>query len=312
MKRKLITATVTAVALSLPTAIANAAPAPTTGVELNVSQDQFVSGKATVNPGLGRTEGLQALKDLRAWAWDTNPLFRGYGYENYPAGTRLQDVAKKNGITTKAAYTQIQADENLNWIAIQRAFESAKSFAHQRPDGTDGSTATRHGSAPALESLACGTNQTMRSAIFDGFGRREVAALDQNGGNYSNSTGHAIHVLHPTHKVWGFGQVSISGSKCGNYTAAVNGQSLTKQDTTPSETKVYTLHRTPVPGERPTGQIQETPKPAPDQGNKPAPAPGQAISSDFSSPTAIAGTIIAALTFLGGLWAIIQQFLPRR
>lgn len=107
MKRKLITATVTAVALSLPTAIANAAPDPTTGVELNVSQSQFVYGKATVNPGLGRTEGLQALgpsssnsspaannEAPRRMNWrGASPFYRAFcGYGVHPSGVPASGV----------------------------------------------------------------------------------------------------------------------------------------------------------------------------------------------------------------------------
>ena len=332
MKHKLAVAALAAIALSFPTAIASAAPDPTTGVELNVPQDQFVHGPATANPGIGHTEGLKALKDLRAWAWDTNPLFRGYDFENFGPGTRLQDVARRNGITSKEAYTQIQADENLNWIAIQRAYEASKQFEHIRPDGSSPKTATRGSYQPYLESLAAGPS-SLREAVYTQLGTNEIAILNTNGGIADGKTGHAVHLLHPRHKVWGFGRVSVKNTQYGNYVAAVNGLSLAKEDNTPSQEKEYTLHRAPVVGEKPNGVETTAPVPAPGGTSTdpivvnpaptpPAPVPGrpaptqpdtnQSASSDFQTPATIIGSIIAALAFLGGLWGIIQQFLPRR
>ena len=227
MKRKLAVATAAALSLAFPTAIAGAAPSPTTGVELVKGAENFDTVDASFDPDEGNSVGLPALRELREWAWDANPLYRGYGYEGFKQGTRLQDVARKAGITTKEEYLDITADSDLHWIAIQRAVESSVKFAHQRPDGSSIRTATRGDTTPSLESISAGVS--LRDAIITHWGKNEVAELNRNGGVWSGATGHAVHLLHPNHKVWGFGQVKVPKTIYGLFGAAVNGDMKTDE-----------------------------------------------------------------------------------
>lgn len=61
MKRKLAVALATSLSLAFPTAVANAAPSPTTGVELGVESNEFAYKTVSYNPATGRTAGKQAL-----------------------------------------------------------------------------------------------------------------------------------------------------------------------------------------------------------------------------------------------------------
>lgn len=173
MKRKLAVATATVFSLAFPTAIANATPSPTTGVELGVASKDFAYTQVTYDPAAGRTERYKALRDLRAEAWDENIPFVGYtefGVDHFPAGTRLQDVARHYGVT-RSEYLNFKMDENLNWIAIQRAIEATSHFAHVRPNGGSTKGATRNGVAPYLESLSSGSRQSTRTAVLQSLGR---------------------------------------------------------------------------------------------------------------------------------------------
>ncbi|OFO16205.1 hypothetical protein HMPREF3088_02210 [Corynebacterium sp. HMSC22B11] len=284
MKRKLAVATATVLSLAFPTAIANAAPSPTTGVELVNGKDQFGNTRAKFNINEGNTVGLPALKELRSWAWDQNPLFRGYDHEGFGKGTRLQDVARANGITTKDEYLNIATHSDLHWIAVQRAMETSTKFDHVRPDGSSPRTATRNGVTPAIESLSAGT--TLRDAIINGWGKSEVKKLNNNGGVWAGGTGHAIHILHPRHKVWGFGQVTVPGSKYRVYSTAVHAD-MALEDAD-GFGKNYTN----------TGNNNPNNPPAMD-------------SSSGSDIGKIIGIILGVVSILGSIWMAIQQFLPR-
>ena len=309
MKRKLAVATATVLSLAFPTAIANAAPSPTTGVELVAEADKFVRVRGTYNPDEGNSVGLPALKELRSWAWDNNPRFRGYDHENFADGTRLQDVARANGITTKDQYLDITSHSDLHWIAIQRAVEASATFAHHRPDGSSNDTATRGRISPAIESLSAGT--TLRDAIINGWGKEEVAELNRNGGNWSGekgkATGHAVHLLHPNHKVWGFGQVRVPGTGYGQYGAAVHAEMTPAEADRgagmPSGSRTTYLERAAKDGENPRPNNPGT-------GNNPNNPPAM-DSSSGSDIGKIIGIILGVVSILGSIWMAIQQFLPR-
>ena len=305
MKRKLAVATATVLSLAFPTAIANAAPSPTTGVELVAEADKFVQVHVTYNPNEGNSVGLPALKELRSWAWDNNPLFRGYGHENFAEGTRLRDVARANGITTKDEYLNIATHSDLHWIAVQRAMETSTKFDHVRPDGSSPRTATRNGVTPAIESLSAGT--PLRDAIINGWGKSEVKKLNNNGGVWAGGTGHAIHILHPRHKVWGFGQVRVPGSHYGQYGAAVHAEMTPAEADRgagmPSGSRTTYLERAAKDGENPRPNNPGT-------GNNPNNPPAM-DSSSGSDIGKIIGIILGVVSILGSIWMAIQQFLPR-
>ncbi|MCX2163240.1 hypothetical protein [Corynebacterium auriscanis] len=314
MKRKLITATLTAIALSLPTAIASAAPDPTTGVELNVNQDRFSAIEASFNPALGRTEGLPALRELRSAMWDVNPYL---SLDDKPTNKRLRDVAAENNLPTREMYVASAIiDQDLTWIAIQRASEAthrAVGLTHSRTDGTTPSTAKRGSTGLFGENLAMNSTGSLRTAVVDQWGHGELAALNASRGVYRTSNGHLHMLINPRNGSFGFAKVStkLNGRSDTVLTAVTNPYLQARADNSANQVRNVWLHNAAGPDRAITGLKTGTPSTNPPAPN-PDPIPGQTIGSDFSNPAAIVGTIIAALTFLGGLWAIIQQFLPRR
>lgn len=286
MKRRAIVATVSALSMLFPTAIAHAAPDPTTKVELVVPESKFVAEKVTFDPSLGRTEGLAALKELRGYMWDQNPPFKGYGFEGY-TGT-LRDAAAKVGITTKAQFQNVTADEDANWMAIQRAVEASEVFQHKRPDGSSTKTATRGTKAPHLESLSSGMS-SLRSAIVDQWGKGELADLRAQDGVWSDKNGHLVHLIHPNHKHFGFGLVNVGGRY---FAAAVNVATTSGADTTAGGRQTATIYRAAKPGETPTGITQPTDPGTGDNGGS---------SMDSSMIGMIVGIIALILTLIGGV-----------
>lgn len=229
-----IAAVATLATVGLP-AVAVAAPDPTTGVELGVEQDQFVAVTATFDPGQGRAEGIEAIKELRALMWEKNPPYRGYGFEGY-TGT-LQDAAAKEGLNTKEDYVNaVQADENMNWIAIQRALENAhlEELSHDRPNGPESKIMVRDGNTfDTMESLSAGPF-SMREQIVDQMGKGEYQALVNLDGKPGDtqiwnaekrqfekaSSGHLMHLLYPRYKNYGVGLVwATPAGKYGGYLA---------------------------------------------------------------------------------------------
>ncbi|MDO5032177.1 hypothetical protein [Corynebacterium sp.] len=307
-------------------AIAQAAPDPTTGVELNVESDQFVGGTYIYNPSNGTIEGAKALKELRGYMWDVNPPFKGYSFDPYN-GT-LQDAARQEGITTKEQYQDIKIDQDLNWIAVQRAVEITGVWGHVRPDGSETASATRGDRAPEVESLAMGNTLTMRTAIMDSWGKGELKALQQANGEWSTANGHLVHLLHPRHTVWGFGGVHTPGKGYEHFFAAVNGSELVTQGSTKNLWYKQTLYRAPKDGERATGLLEPKPGESEPLAGKPDLGYGKGgISIGLSSdnPEAVKGInialgVISAIIALVGLAnqigaldlsGLLSRFLPR-
>lgn len=253
-------------------------------MELGVESNEFAYKTVSYNPATGRTAGKQALVQLRREAWDQNIPFRGYDHEGFAPGTRLQDVARHYNVS-KAEYLNFTMDENLNWIAIQRAIETSSVLGHVRPNGASTESATRNGVSPHLESLSAGTRQSVTSAILQNLGRDEVAVLKRNGGQW-NGAGHAVHLLHPTHKVWGIGHVSVAGT---GYTAAVDGETLSQTDLSPSENRSERVALA-----KKNGDVQD--------------AAGSTLKA--VSVISIIGTILSILSVISAFWPMIQQFLP--
>ncbi|AZA11650.1 hypothetical protein [Corynebacterium gerontici] len=236
-----------ATTMVLPTGIAHAAPEPTTHVQINSDKELFESSKASFDPSLARTEGLEALRELRGEMWDKNPAFRGYGYEGYD--NDLRAAAFKEGIYTKAQYMDVTIDADYTWIAIQRAYEASEVFAHKRPDGSGIDTATIDGHGSKNESLAADVD-SLSEAILKTWGESELKALKKNKGAWNSDNEHLIQLLHPKMRYYGFGAVEVRGSEYGTYYAAISEEKAAGEkadkDNTPEGEQTVTLHRAPT------------------------------------------------------------------
>ena len=303
-----------AVASVVAAPVALADPSPTTGVELEVSPDQFVGQPGVFNPVASRTEGIQALKQLRTIMWKENPPFIPLFSESDPAkqNYRLRDAARDEGITTLEEYLKVSSDEDLAWIATQRAFEAATTRAHKRPDGGAYNTALRNGISPRGENLAFG-NRSLGSFIVDRWGKSELPALRRSG-KLDSSNGHLYWLINPKNTVWGFGGGTFYTPNPSMAWAAVTSDTAVGSDNSPNELMTTWMFRSPAPGEQPTGVKSGTPKipTTPTIGGGTL-SPGAAAGSAGGQ-----GGVIGMLTALVGISSILAaiaqffgQFAPR-
>lgn len=283
--------------------VAYAAPEPVTGVELNVEEPDFVAGVFTYDPARGTTEGLDALKELRGIMWDENPPFKVAEYTG-----SLRDAARSRGLDTKRKYQDaVRIDQDLNWVATQRAAEASAHFAHTRPDGTESGTAEKAERSINGESLAAG-RESLRQAIVESWGKGELSNLKKADGAWTNGTGHLIHMLDPKHKVYGFGAVYARGAEFGNYYAAVTSPDFVEAGSTANARVTGYLHRAPLPGETPTGL--KTGTPPLDSGTDSSLSSGSSGSSNNGGVDQILWIIIGAIPVILSLVGLAQQFLP--
>ncbi|AWB83091.1 hypothetical protein [Corynebacterium liangguodongii] len=299
-RRFLVPLTATALITTGLPAVASADPDPTTGVELNVAQNQFVGKSVTYDPSAGAREGLAALKELRGYMWDQNPPFRAYNNEY--SGT-LQDAARSQGLRTKEAYQNaVSLDEDLTWIATQRAVEASVKFEHKRPDGTDVNTAKRGTVQWSGESLAVGT-PNLRDTIINEWGKGELQALRDANGAWNEHNGHLIHMLNPKNRAYGFGAVyDVPGVVFGhygryNYFAAWSSTVVKTPASTQTGKTTGVIYRAALPGERPTGIVSGGHIPAPGGDN---PASGSSLDTGQAIGIAL-GVIALIVTLLGGV-----------
>lgn len=303
MRKRLLAATVaTSLALSfapaLSPAVAGAAPAPLTGVELNTTAANSVAVDTTFDFDAARSTGLPALMQLRGEMWDINPYFN----DSDAAGTtRLREAAAARGLTTKEAYVNaVSIDNGLTRIAVQRAAEQGAHWGHTRPDGSELWSAKVNGQQTWAESLAAGTS--LKRSILDSWGHGELTALNNSRGAYTSGTGHLHMMINPKNRYYGFGAVYIPHTNNGTYTAATTSE--TRGSSTPMEAGMQRawLYRPAAPGENPTGIKQGTPGPVK---QVPGDAAGPAGSSDDLN--SIIGIVIGILGLIGAVAAIAQQ-----
>lgn len=303
MRHRLLTAAVAAsLALSLSPAVADAAPSPLTGVELNTTVANSVAVDATFDYGAARETGLPALRKLRGQMWDRNPYFND---SSQPGSTRLQDVARQHGLETKEAYVNAVAiDDGLTRIAIQRAGEQYGELNHQRPDGSLLWGAKVDGQQTWAESLGGGA--TLEHSIMQGWGHGELAKLNSNRGAYAPGNGHLHMMINPKNKYYGFGEVFLPGTKWGTYTAAATSE--TPGNSAPMATGMQRvwLYRPAKPGENPTGVKQGTPGPV-----KKVPGDSAGISTGLGGSSEdinnIIGIVFGILSLLGVVASIARQ-----
>lgn len=199
---KKLTAIVAAMAVSssIFTGIANAAPDPATGVELNVPLNRTVTLDVISNQG---ADVQQLLYDIRGEMWDKNVPFEG---------TTLREAARKAGYNDKGAYVRAaRVDSNMSFIAVQRAAETLvlPSLAHKRPtndscqisDCSDVWTAKRNGEQSWGENLS--STADLRRSIIQMWGRGEESALRAAKGKSNSKSGHLWLMLNPKYTAYG-------------------------------------------------------------------------------------------------------------
>lgn len=308
MRNRLLTAALaTSVALSLSPAVANAAPAPVTGVEINTTVDRSVAIDAQFDPNAAVAVGLPALKKLRGEMWDINPPFKPL-FSN--RNTTLQDIARENGLYTKEQYVNaVRIDNGLTRAAIQRAAEQDASLTldmHARPDNSGAGSATYNGQSTGGENLA--TRTTLRTSILDQWGHNEIKGLRATSGAWSGDkrtmNGHLHMLINPANRYFGFGEVSVPGKVSSPYTAArASETAVGGPDMTGGEQRVW-LYRHTKAGERPTGLKEGNPGSV-SKLNNPEFREGSSKAWNILSITLTVVSVLAAI------WRFVQPYLPR-
>lgn len=199
---KKLTAAVAALAVSssIFTGVANAAPDPATGVELNVPLSRTVTLDVISNQG---ADVQKALYDIRGEMWDRNVPFEG---------TTLREAARKAGYNNKDVYVNAaRVDSNMSFIAAQRAAETLvwPSLAHKRPtndsceisDCASVWSATRNGEQSWGENLSSSAN--LRYSIMELWGRGEESALRAAKGHPNDQNGHLWLMINPKYTAYG-------------------------------------------------------------------------------------------------------------
>ena len=199
---KKFTAAVAALAVSssIFTGVANAAPDPATGVELNVPLNRTVTLDVISNQG---ADVQKALYDIRGEMWDKNVPFEG---------TTLREAANKAGYANKDAYVKAAwVDSNMSFIAVQRAAETLvwPSLAHKRPTNDSCKisecssiwTAKRNGERSWGENLSSSAN--LRHSIMQLWGRGEESALRAAKGRPNAQNGHLWLMINPKYTAYG-------------------------------------------------------------------------------------------------------------
>ena len=290
----------TATALTLvPLQAANAEPAPVTGVELGTSLSNAVAVNARFDFSDAETVGLPALRRLRAEMWDINPAYVPYGSEE--TGTRLQDIARKNGLTTKDAYVNaFQIDPDLTRIAVQRAAEQPLgSLTHDRAV-----PAAINGKSASGEALALGRN--LEGAILQAWGHGELRALQSAGGEWNLSNGHLHYLLNPANRSFGFGHVSVyANGSFYEYTAGISASAAASGASLPAGKQELNLYRPARSGETPTGEQPFRAPAKPNLGN----TVGTGVSGSSADVKTIISIISAVITLISVLAGVAQQFM---
>lgn len=295
MKRTLATVISTVAIAISPMAVANAAPAPVTGVETTVNEDQWVAVPAEFDYAAAEA-GFQAQKELRAEMWDINPPFNGIP---------LRQAAANAGMNTKEQYVNgFKLDYKLSKIAVQRSAEQINGLSHKRPSGTDCAwnggnssclesawTATINGQQAWGENIAAG-NKDIKTAVKQSWGHGELAALRATNGNRGANNGHLHSALNPENKYHGFGLVKQLEDTSYRYyaTALFSSTPLTGGDQPLQKgAQRLNLYRAAVKGETPTG-IQDFKEPGPTLPGLPD-LPSLPDLGDMSSLEGITGSL---------------------
>ncbi|PRQ12521.1 hypothetical protein C1Y63_00210 [Corynebacterium sp. 13CS0277] len=242
---------------------AGAAPAPVTGVETTVDQDQLVAVGVEYDLSLARTRGLEAIKEVRRHMWTTNPAFGNTSQATNT--TTLRDVAKAYGITTLEQYLDIAIDEDLTIIALQRAVEHAHKhggYAHSRPGGASFATAALGEVSSEAENLATSSHEVpiedMITRIWGGYA--EQKSLWETKGVWDAANAHLYNMLHPSNRTFGVAVArTLDQDHAYTYAMEATGEAAGTTPQSPAVLRTEWLYRAPFAGEKPTGRRTGTP-----------------------------------------------------
>ena len=160
---------------------------------------------------------LSEVQSIRAKMWDENvPYVMSYSSQS---NTRLRDVARYYGYTSKEAYVNaLKWSKDLEIISIQRVLEQQiTGISHTRPDGSGlGSIVTRHKVSSKGEIISAGYSNAMSpSYTFNSWsfakspyraGKSEYQCLLESNGVSNHNNGHLHIILNPSYNYIGYAE----------------------------------------------------------------------------------------------------------
>lgn len=167
---------------------------------------------------------LHEVQNLRAKMWDENVVYVDkYGSQS---NTRLRDVARAYGYTSKEAYVNaLKWSKDLEIISIQRVLEQhITGISHTRPDGSGlGSIVTKHNVSSQGEIISAGySNDMSPSYTFNRWsfakssyraGKSEYQCLLEANGVFNTNNGHLHIILNPSYNYIGYAETISPKSK---------------------------------------------------------------------------------------------------
>lgn len=167
---------------------------------------------------------LSEVQSLRAKMWDENVPYVRYGSSQ--TNTRLRDVARSYGYTSKEAYVNaLKWSKDLEIISIQRVLEQQiTGISHTRPDGSDNSSiVTHHNVFSQGEIISAGySNDMSPSYTFNRWsfaksayraGKSEYQCLVEANGVFNKNNGHLHIILNPSYNYIGYAETISPKSK---------------------------------------------------------------------------------------------------
>lgn len=171
-----------------------------------------------------KQEVLYEIQSLRAKMWDENVPYVRYGSSQ--TNTRLRDVARSYGYTSKEAYVNaLKWSKDLEIISIQRVLEQQiTGISHTRPDGSDNSSiVTHHNVFSQGEIISAGYSHDMSpSYTFNRWsfakssyraGKSEYQCLLEANGVFNTNNGHLHIILNPSYNYIGYAETISPKSK---------------------------------------------------------------------------------------------------
>lgn len=165
-----------------------------------------------------KQEVLYEIQSLRAKMWDENAPYVKYGSSQ--TNTRLRDVAKSYGYTSKEAYANaLKWSKDLEIISIQRGLEqNITGMSHTRPDGSDNSTIVTKNNVFSQGEIITGSHtQLSPSYSFNRWsfakssyraGKSEYQCLLESNGVFNKNNGHLHIILNPSYQYVGYAEIN--------------------------------------------------------------------------------------------------------
>lgn len=161
---------------------------------------------------------LHEVQSLRAKMWDENVPYVRYGSSQ--TNTRLRDVARSYGYTSKEAYVNaLKWSKDLEIISIQRGLEqNITGMSHTRPDGSDNSTIVTKNNVFSQGEIITGSyTQLSPSYSFNRWsfakssyraGKSEYQCLLEANGVFNKNNGHLHIILNPSYQYVGYAEIN--------------------------------------------------------------------------------------------------------